>query len=194
MNCDRAREILNTLLDGEVHPGASEVRRHLSECDCCRDWHASLSGVSRLLDEAREDAPEVDIAAAVMARLPTSHPASRRAPGRSYPGLILAWLGASWLLGLLMLTALGVAVYGWTASWSADRIVVGAIGHARTASGLLGIAARNALSLLEVAMRVVSDASPAILSFLALDALFLFAVLVIFFGRRRVVGTSAIFC
>ncbi|MBP6965176.1 MAG: zf-HC2 domain-containing protein [Armatimonadetes bacterium] len=194
MNCDKAREILNTLLDGEVHPGESEAYRHLDECESCREWHSSMSDICHSLDAAREDVPNVDIAAAVMARLPESHPASRRVPGRSYPGLILAWLGASWLLGLLILAALGVAVYGWTASWSADRIVVGAIAHAKTASGLLGIAARNALSLLEVAMRVVSDASPAILSFLALDALFLFAVLVIIFGRRRVTQTSVLFC
>ncbi len=194
MNCDKAREILNGVLDGETHPLASEAARHAQECTACREWQAGMSEMCRIIDEGRDDLPVVDIVGAVMARLPDAHPASRHAAGVRYPRPVLAWLGASWLAGLVILSALGFALYGWMASWSVDRIVVGAIGYAKTAWAVLGIVARNALSLMELSMRLVADASPAILAFLAFDALFLVAVLMIFFGRRRVTRTSAMFC
>lgn len=194
MNCDTTREILNKLIDGETHRRADEALQHLDECPACREWQMGMSGLLAAFDAAREDVPFVDIADAVMSCLPDRHPASRRASRKDYPKLILAWLGASWVAGLLILGALGVATHGWTASWSVDRIVIGAISCVKTASGVFGIAARNTLSLLDVSMRVAADATPFVLSFIALDALFLFAAFVIFFGRRRVTRTSAIFC
>lgn len=195
MNCDKAREIVNTLMDGDAHSQGAAARQHLTVCAECREWHAGMLQVLQALDEARDDVPAADISAAVMARLPDRHPASTRVwRPSSYPRLVLAWLGASWVAGLLVLAALGLAVYGRIASVSADRIVVGIMDFMRTALGVLGVAARNALSLSEVSARVVTDASPAILSFLALDALFLLAILMLFFGRRRVTRTSAMFC
>lgn len=194
MNCTQAREILNILIDGEQHPRTDEARRHLAECADCAEWQAGIERSLLLLDSIRDDVPEADISAAVMASLPSRHPALRRSSGRSRFRPILVWLAASWLAGLLMLGVLGVAVYGWIASSLTGRTVVDAVGYVKTASGVLGIVAVETRSLMELSMRVIADVSPAILSLIALDTLFLVAVFTILFGGRKVTGTPGLLC
>lgn len=194
MNCTQAREILNILIDGEQHPRTDEVRRHLAGCADCAEWHADIERSLLLLESIRDDIPEVDISAAVTASLPSRHPASRRSSERSRLRLILAWLAASWLAGLLMLSVLGVAIYGWMVSLLTGRNVVDAVGYVKTTSGVLGTVTSPVRSLVDLAMRVIADVSPAILSLIALDALFLVAVFAVFFGRRKVTGTPGLFC
>jgi hypothetical protein len=62
MNCADVRLRLPALLYGDLPPGeADEVRQHLGRCDRCRDEHASLSRVRRLLDEVPAPAVTVDL-------------------------------------------------------------------------------------------------------------------------------------
>ena len=52
MNCKRARELIDPLLDGELDlPQAGEIRRHLAECESCNLAHRNLLTLSSSLKE-----------------------------------------------------------------------------------------------------------------------------------------------
>jgi predicted anti-sigma-YlaC factor YlaD len=62
MNCADVRRRLPALLYGDLPAGeADEVRQHLGRCDHCRNEHASLTRVRRLLDVAPAPAAAVDL-------------------------------------------------------------------------------------------------------------------------------------
>lgn len=119
MNCRYAREIINIVLDGEGHPLEAQAREHLLECDCCRDWHASVQRAMAML-QASEAPPMPDIAAMVTRQLPASHPASRR--GRINPRRALAWFIAAWIMGAVVVGGVAVAAL--------PMIDVAGLGHA----------------------------------------------------------------
>ena len=48
MNCDRARDTLNSIFDGDKPALAAEAREHLDQCAECREWHASMSGAGHV--------------------------------------------------------------------------------------------------------------------------------------------------
>lgn len=111
MNCRYAREIINSVVDGEGHPLEAEAREHICACQDCREWQAGMDHVLDLLHSA-EAPPTPDIAAMVRIRLPSAHPASVRSQAAWLsPRKALSWLGASWLIGAAIVAAAVLALW-----------------------------------------------------------------------------------
>ena len=52
LNCQRARELIDPFLDGELDPlQAGEIRRHIGECEACNLAHRNLLALSSGLKE-----------------------------------------------------------------------------------------------------------------------------------------------
>ena len=61
MNCQRTRELIDPLIDGELDlPKASEIRRHLRDCEPCHATRCDLLILSSRLkdDSLYHHAPE----------------------------------------------------------------------------------------------------------------------------------------
>ncbi|HET6453659.1 MAG TPA: hypothetical protein VFI02_04590 [Armatimonadota bacterium] len=116
MNCKGAREIINLLMDGEQHPQADQAHAHVSECASCMEWQSSMDCALSII--SAQELPEIDLAPAIMSRLPEHHPASQ-VRKRWMPGRALAWIGACWAAGLPAVVVIGLQIYhmltpGWT--------------------------------------------------------------------------------
>jgi predicted anti-sigma-YlaC factor YlaD len=84
MRCDRSRELISALLDGEgEHPdGPDELREHLARCPDCRSWAARAESLHRSL--RLRPAPDVpDLTEAILRRSTLERDArpARRRPG-----------------------------------------------------------------------------------------------------------------
>lgn len=200
MKCKKAREILNSLLDGEHHPKAREAQDHMHLCEACRQWHASMEQVLRLAEASRDDLPEVDIASAVMARLPERHPASvARREGRRFPRRLLIWVGAAWCTGVMALITAGLGMSHWLTGESGVRALVGAYGFADSAgssfesllsnSGVLITAAQSILSALVLA---AASLSSLIIGLAMLDGAILLILMLIWRRRRAVIAVFSV--
>jgi predicted anti-sigma-YlaC factor YlaD len=67
MRCDRSRELISGLLDGEVTDPPELLGRHLEDCRACRSWEAEARALHRTL--RLQPAPEVpDLTAAILQR------------------------------------------------------------------------------------------------------------------------------
>ncbi len=196
MKCKKAREVLNSLLDGEHHPKAGEAQEHMRLCEACRQWHASMEQVLRLAEASRDGLPEVDIASAVMARLPERHPASvARREGRRFPRRMLLWVGAAWCAGLMALITAGLGVSHWLTGESGVRAVVGACEFARTAVSSfesvlprLGTLITAVQSILTALVLAAASLSSLIIALAMLDGAILLILMVIWRRRRAVIG------
>ncbi len=189
MNCTQARDILDTLIDGEEHTRSDEARRHLAECAACAEWHAGIERSLLLLESIRDDVPEADISAAVMAVLPARHPASVRRPQTDAVGGVLAWVGVSWAAGAAMLVAIlavgmwiGVRYAQGASSFLDSALTMFTAMSATTARALAGLG-----DMLVVLLAVV-------VPFAVLGAVMLAAVLVVWRTRRRITGTHIVLC
>ena len=116
MKCREARTIINLLMDGEQHPKANGARAHVDQCASCTEWQSSMDQALSFIPPG--ELPEIDLAPAIMSRLPEHHPASqlhrRRIPSRA-----LAWIGACWVAGLLAVLMIGLQVYHlFTPGWA----------------------------------------------------------------------------
>lgn len=79
MRCDRSRELISALLDGEVSGPADELGRHLDGCAACRSWEARARALHRSI--CLQPAPEVpDLTAAILNRRPEAEPRPSRLP------------------------------------------------------------------------------------------------------------------
>lgn len=108
MNCKNAREIVNILMDGEEHAQGWQARVHMDTCQDCLEWYQSMTTAIGLIDDS-SDLPEIDISAAVMAKLPKQHPYAQKAPVVKRKTL-LAWIGASWAAGFAVLVLAAAVV------------------------------------------------------------------------------------
>lgn len=134
MNCNKAREILDSVFNGEQPALAGEAREHLRECAACREWHASMSQTLDLLNSATEPSAP-DIRSMVMRDLPAVHPAAARAQasGRSV-WRALAWLAACWMVSVLILVPVLAAALRWLSlssilkAYSFGKTIAGAFG------------------------------------------------------------------
>ncbi len=96
MNCEKTRELISSLHDGELEtPERQRVQAHLKQCAACRAELARLRKVSRILKTARRGTPSL------WPRIEARLAAPRRAR--------LAWVlaGASLALALLLLAPFG---------------------------------------------------------------------------------------
>ena len=187
MNCTHAREVLDILIDGGQHLRAEEARRHLAECADCREWHAGIERSLLLLESIRDDVPEADISAAVMASLPACHPASARRPQTDALRRVIAWVGVSWAVGAVMLVAL-LAAGLWLGARHADGVYRLLHVMFSTATDLTGAATETLTGLGDVLVVLLALVVPSAV----LGAVMLAAVLIIWRSRRRVTGTHVV--
>ena len=191
MNCRYAREITNSIIDGEGHPLAAEAREHIQECDACRDWNVGMERVLGLL-RSSEGPPVPDIASMVMSKLPAAHPASRRA--WLSPKTALAWLAAAWLLGAAMGAGLLVAILP---ELSIARLAE-AIGITKSVlAPIITLLAAGKTAAVAVAQSVVSIAKviglgPAIAVPLVIDLVLLVVILLVWHRRHAVTNACLI--
>ncbi len=82
MRCDELGDKLSAYADGELDPAAGrDVEAHVRECAACRARLDEIRALQDRLCDAQPDALQpVDIADAVMARLPEAGPRSARRP------------------------------------------------------------------------------------------------------------------
>jgi predicted anti-sigma-YlaC factor YlaD len=190
MNCRYVREIINSIIDGEGHPLAAEAREHIRECDSCREWHVGMEQTLGLL-RSSEAPPMPDIAAMVMSKLPSVHPASRRAGLSSTKAL--SWLGAGWLLGAVSVAILLIAIW--------PSVSTNNLGHAinvvRGVVAPLGaalVAVRAAAAIVGHAAMGIARAvglGPALMAPLFFD-LALLAVVLLVWHRRHLAANACL--
>jgi len=94
MQCERCREALSALLDGE-DPGLepSLIDGHLTSCVACRTYERRLADLHRMT-RVRQAEPVPDLATGIVAQLePASAGPSRTDPGSANPhDPVLGWL------------------------------------------------------------------------------------------------------
>lgn len=191
MKCNAAREILNSVFDGDEHALAGQAREHLTECADCRDWHTSMTRTLALLDSS--DEPIVpDIAAMVSRKLPAAHRAASRGAGHWAPLGLLALLAAGPLMGVLA----AVLMWGYASRSLGGGWVWQAVSVSRTLSSVpnaLPAAGRALISIaaqiLAALARVMVGFGPVLLWAIALNLAILIVVVMIW--RRRPRMTSA---
>jgi predicted anti-sigma-YlaC factor YlaD len=191
MNCKKARDILNSVFDGEEHALAAEASEHVRECDWCREWYATTMRALDLMRSSSEP-PVPDIAAMVARTLPGVHRASARGRPSRRALWLLTGLAACWVIGG------GALVVGLMAAlrWLSIGSIVDAYSSARTIAGALGGLAAAGRAVVQVAWHVLSGLGgalaglgPVLLTVVAIDLAGLAIILLL--CRRRPRITSA---
>jgi predicted anti-sigma-YlaC factor YlaD len=139
MRCERSRELISALLDGELADRSGELDQHLDGCEACRSWADRAQALHRTL--RLQSAPEVpDLTAAILSS-PPSRPdeAERRAAAgsrRARPGW---WRSPD---GLVLLRVLLAAIGGTQLLLGAAELVdrTSVHGHASRHLGGWGVA------------------------------------------------------
>ena len=68
-DCEKALELLNQYIDGELNEDDTEfVRAHIENCPDCKKAYEELLGIEKMFDEATEDAP-TELCEAVMTKI-----------------------------------------------------------------------------------------------------------------------------
>lgn len=198
MNCRQARNIINLLLDGEYPVHADDARQHLASCASCRKWHESMERAVCVAETAPVGLIAPDLSASIMARLPERHPASLRAPRRTWTWKRgLGWAAAAWVAGLVVLATTWFAVGGWLSGQDPSGSII--LGYDLTRAVMS--VARGLVGALGALTGVLRDALPGVapyaltcgLIFLVLDTALLCTGIFIWRTRRRVPGAMCIF-
>lgn len=113
MNCEQAHEIMNLVFDGETHALEASAREHMRDCAECGQWLAGMERVVGCMASVQERLPRVDIAAAVMSRLPERHPASVPKRRVLVSRRAMAWMCAGWAFSFVVLATVGVIGLYW---------------------------------------------------------------------------------
>jgi len=176
MNCTTAREVLNSVLDGEEHPDLEEALNHNKECKQCDIWYKEMKSVLGILESSRDCVPEIDLADIVNARLTKKNPLRRLAAVTVF----------AWLAGLFILAAV---VFGFSRSMNLDSIIISSINsYDFLKTGLISIlgvvfSITRALGTAFWEIYKNNEFRTVFVRFVALDSLFL--LLSAFIWRRR---------
>lgn len=200
MNCRKAREILNNLIDGEEHPRAAEAREHTRQCAACREWNAGMERTLQLMEESAHVPMERDIAAAVMARLPERHPASVTRPeGRRFSKRMLISVAAAWFIGAMALVIAWFGLLNLLPEESVAGAVVRTYGFAHIAGTLLESALTDFWALIAAVRSVVMGVGMAagglgllMIQLLVFDTAVLLLIMVVWRRRRAGAGVHSI--
>jgi len=200
MNCTKAREILNSLIDGEEHTRAAEAREHTRQCAACREWNAGMERTLQLMEASPDVPPELDVAAAVMARLPERHPASVTRPeGRRFSKRVLVWVGAGWLIGVTALIVAGFGLWNLLPEESMAGAVVRTYGSVQTAGLLLESVLTGSWTLIAAVRSIVTGVGAAagglgllMIQLLVFDTAVLLVITVMWRRRRAAAGVHSI--
>ena len=192
MNCKEAREIINLLMDGDQHSQADQAHAHVSECAPCMEWQASMDRALSII--SAQELPEIDLAPAIMSRLPRHHPASQ-VRKRWMPGRALAWVGACWAAGLLAVVVIGLQIYhlltpGWT-----QVVAIRAFDLTRGFMSMLSYGFSTCAALFGAVLRVFEyhgitarGVTSCALGSILLDLVLLATILAIWLRRKRTPG------
>lgn len=183
MNCEKARDVVDSTLSGEVHIMAAAARDHIDQCAACREWEQGMLHALEVL----ESLPELqvpDISAMVMRQLPDAHPASLR---QRYDPLlgVVAWLGTGWALVFLVAAFAAIAgsqllsTGGVVQAWSFARMVGNSLEPAVAAGRAL---AELVTACVTVLIKTSAPRAVPLLVFVLADCAVLAAIL---FGWRR---------
>ncbi len=184
MNCTQARNILNEVLDRESPAEEPLAREHLRTCADCRKWWSALESAGALLSVTADECDTPDIAAAVMARLPERHPASRRA-GRVRRLLsTLTWVAGAWLLGAAVLAGCFALAGGWSLVSGLIREGFVVWGAAETVTDTLLVRLAGCLASMGLAAKVLQSLCPYLAAAAAAEV-FLVAAVVAAVRKRR---------
>jgi hypothetical protein len=192
MNCKEAREIINLLMDGDQRSKADQAHAHVSVCDACAEWQTSMDRALDLISAG--ELPKVDLAPAIMSRLPEHHPASQ-VRKRWMPGRALAWVGACWAAGSLAVLAIGLYVYHLLTPGWAEILAIRTFDFTRACMGMLSYVLATGKVLLAAVLRVFAYqgvtargvGSYALLSII-FDFILIAAILAIWLRRKRTPG------
>jgi|GEM_PF-2030258 len=192
MNCNKAREILDSAFNGEQPALGREAREHLRECNACCEWQASMSQALDLLKSSPEPSAP-DIASMVMRDLPSVHPAAAHAQASGRPAWrSLAWLGACWMALILVLVPVLVAALQSLSldsilkAYSVGKAVAGAFGVFLVVGRAVAHVAGHCAEALALA---AASFGPAIALILVTNVVLFAAVL---FVWRRHPGTTSV--
>jgi len=181
MKCREAREIINSLIDGEKHPLEDEARAHVSQCASCMEWQASME---RTISQITiERLPDVDFSAAIMSHLPERHPASQRVRFR-ITRRALAWIAACWATGLMAFLAVVLAL-------SPERtggLVIKAYELSKAAIAMVGYVFGILRVVAEAMARVPSQDFKSLFVFIMVDSIILAAIAAIWLRRKKAHG------
>ncbi len=115
MNCARTREHLLELIDGRLATEtAAEVRKHLGECQACRNEFETLSRTLHALDSLPEVGPSGQLRANVMASIEAEKRALRAGKWQPAPRLPRP-IRLPWRIGLQALAACVLLAFGYLA-------------------------------------------------------------------------------
>ena len=193
MNCDKAREILNSIFDGEGHVLAGQAQEHLQKCAACREWHASMTRTVALV-RLSEQPQMPDIAAMVSRRLPPHHPAASQPSPAQWRPLV------SLLAVVSLLSSLAVVVVSmWVSQLLGGGVVWQAIGAGRTLASALDALLASGKAVLVIGghvttglVNVVVGFGPVLLYAVALNLVIVAAGLLIWRRRPRTTGVCLI--
>ena len=125
------------LMDGDQCPDAILAHEHIAGCADCHEWKFGMDTMMTATSEALEEVCDIDISAAVMARLPKHPPAGTSTAVWPIKRLLACWLaGASLIvigLGAWMLitgtslASLPVIAYGSLKGLAANAIIFATI-------------------------------------------------------------------
>ncbi|MCE5313652.1 MAG: hypothetical protein ABFD49_01330 [Armatimonadota bacterium] len=101
MKCEDARELIQSLLDGECCSNIEQAHKHIAGCADCREWKAGMDAIMTAAGGMSDDVPDINISEAVMARLPERHPAG--VENAWTPARLLVWTAVCWVVGFALI-------------------------------------------------------------------------------------------
>ena len=105
MSCTKYHRMISLLVDGELHPSATEeLQRHMDRCSDCRSFHERAQSLSRRVQAAKVVLPNSASAERVKDRLRSLR------SGRPARQLLPSWIQLP-LVAAVLLCALGIGNY-----------------------------------------------------------------------------------
>ncbi len=123
MDCQEAREILQSMFDGNQRVDVDQAQQHIHQCVKCLEWKSDMDTLVSFMGSSLPELPEIDISTAVMSKLPTRHPAAAVQTNWSL-NRTLAWTLACWFAGALVLVG-GVGIWMLATGTDGSELVSG---------------------------------------------------------------------
>lgn len=192
MDCDKAREIINRVIDGEGHSAAGEAYQHINDCDRCAKWHSSMEKMLSAIISANS-LPYLDFSAAIMTSLPERHPAAEGMPFRDLRRLAV-WIASTSVFLSAAVVPLLVFVLRALSGDSVAQVISRMSELCGTCTAVASKMIADVFDLGLVALRtfgtVVVCMCPSIMRLLLLDVALLLGIAAICLRKRKPTGTS----
>lgn len=192
MDCDKAREIMNRVIDGEDHPAAGDAYQHINDCDRCAKWYLSMQNMLSTIASAN-CLPYLDLSAAIMTSLPERHPAAEGMPFRDLRRLAV-WIASTSVFLSAVVVLLLVFVLRALSGDSVTQVISRMSELCGTCTAVASKMVADLCDLGLVALRtlgtVVICLYPSIMRLLLLDVALLLGIAAMCSRKRKHTGTS----